>query len=160
MNRSVHRIALQPVACRQTQQPTTLEIVHQQQTNNLATLSRNPRDLYLLWSEYEFGIGNRKPAREFTAVERGRVKYNYHRRKVVWDKIAELVQAGWTSDMAIDAIYNAYGRHLPVRDTGRLSMQCGGIGSMEGIPHYRFKSVDSHVIPLLTHIGKTCTCLA
>ena len=114
VNRSVHRIALQPVARRQNQQPTTLEIVHQQQTNNLATLSRNPRDLYLLWSEYEFGIGNRKPAREFTAVERGRVKYNYHRRKVVWDKIAELVRAGWTSDMAIDAIYNAYGRHLPV----------------------------------------------
>ena len=47
-------------------------------------------------------------------MECGRVKYNYHRQKVVWDKIAELVRAGWTSDMAIDAIYNAYGQHLPV----------------------------------------------
>ena len=89
-----------------------------------------------------FWCGNRKPAREFTAVERGHVKYNYHCRKVVWDKIAELVRAGWTSDMAIDAISNAYWCMVDTYLWHRLSMQCGGIRSMEGIPHFRFKLVD------------------
>jgi hypothetical protein len=48
-----------------------------------ARLSPNPRNLHTLWQEYEFGFGGRKPAKDFMAEERGRVKYSYHRRKVV-----------------------------------------------------------------------------
>ena len=79
-----------------------------------STLSRTPRTLYDLWTEYEYGIGGRKPAKDFTATERGRVKYMYHRRKVVWDKVAELVRAGHTAQVAIDRIYQAYGRNQSV----------------------------------------------
>jgi hypothetical protein len=41
-------------------------------------------------------------------------KYSYHRRKVVWDKMAELVRAGWTAQTAIDRIHAAYGAGVSV----------------------------------------------
>ena len=60
-----------------------------------ATLSPTPRTLYLLWDEYEHGIGGRKAARRFSREERGSVKHKlYHRRKVIWDGLAELVRDG------------------------------------------------------------------
>ena len=74
-----------------------------------ATLSSCPRTLYVLWQEWEVGIGGRKAARLFTARERGRVKYSYHRRKVVWDAIQHQVYVGHTAERAIDRIYNLYG---------------------------------------------------
>ena len=69
----------------------------------------NPRSLHVPWEEYEFGIGGRKPAKAFTPAERGAVKFAYCRRKVVWDKIAEMVRAGHTAQVAIDLIYEVYG---------------------------------------------------
>jgi hypothetical protein len=48
-----------------------------------------------LWIKYEFGIGGRKPAKDFTPTERGKAKYNYHQQKVFWDVIAALVWGGW-----------------------------------------------------------------
>jgi hypothetical protein len=79
-----------------------------------ATLSRTPRTLYLLWEEYEHGIAGRKAARLFTREERGRVKHKYCRRKVVWDCIATLVRAGFTSQVAIDRVYHVYGVNTTV----------------------------------------------
>lgn len=79
-----------------------------------AVLTRTPRDLHILWMEYEFGIGGRKAARLFTPAERGACKYKYHRRKVVWDKIMELIRTGHTAQTAIDAIYDVYGQHRTV----------------------------------------------
>jgi hypothetical protein len=74
-----------------------------------ATLSPNPRTLDLLWQEYQFGIGGRRPAKSFSARERGRVKHMYHRRKVVWDVLASLVGAGMTAQQACEKIYAVYG---------------------------------------------------
>ena len=74
-----------------------------------AELSARPKNIYSLWHEYEFGLGNRKAAKEFTAIERGRVKHIYCKRKIVWDVIANLVNGGWTSKRAIDKIYEVYG---------------------------------------------------
>jgi hypothetical protein len=136
INRSVRRIALQPVQRPRNQQPPGGAAAIEPPAGagvlvaNAATLSRNPRTLYLLWHEFEFGIGGRKAAREFTAVERGRAKYAYHRRKVVWDKIAEKIRAGWTANTAIDAIYNHYGRGTSVTiiiNTMRRD-RIGGVG--------------------------------
>ena len=79
-----------------------------------STLCPNPRTLYNLWEEYERGIGGRKAASLFTTQERGRVKYKYCRRKVVWDCISALVRAGFTAQVAIDRIYNVYGLNAPV----------------------------------------------
>jgi hypothetical protein len=76
-----------------------------------ASLSPLPKTIHDLWHEYEFGIGGRKPARDFTAAERGgRNKHTYYRRRVVWDVVAALVRAGWTSQAACDEIYRTYGR--------------------------------------------------
>ena len=79
-----------------------------------ATLSPNPTTLHLLWHEYEFGLYGRKPAKDFTAQGRGQNKCSYHRRKVVWEKIAELIRAGWTAQAAIDRIHAAYSANASV----------------------------------------------
>ena len=42
------------------------------------------------------------------------MKYNYHRRKVVWDAIAELIRSGWTANTARDRIQEVYGRNLSI----------------------------------------------
>ena len=39
-----------------------------------ASLSPHPRTLYELWDKHVIGIGGRKPAREFTATDRGKLK--------------------------------------------------------------------------------------
>jgi hypothetical protein len=75
-------------------------------------LSQHPRNLYVLWQEWEFGIGGRKAARLFTAAERGRAKHTYTRRKAAWDAIAYQVRAGHTAERAIDRLYGHYGRNL------------------------------------------------
>ena len=75
-----------------------------------ATLSKCPRNLYVLWQEYQFGLGGRKPARLFTSVERGRVKFKYSRRKIIWSAIDRMVRSGDTAQVAIDRIYEVYGR--------------------------------------------------
>ena len=79
-------------------------------TVGAATLSKCPRNLYVLWQEYQFGLGGRKPARQFTAVERGRVKFKYSRRKIIWGAIDRMVRGGATAQVAIDRIYEVYGR--------------------------------------------------
>ena len=56
------------------------------------------------------GLNGCKPAKEFTLEERGKVKSVYCRRKVFWDVITLLVNAGHTSEVAIDKVYANYGR--------------------------------------------------
>lgn len=82
----------------------------------VATLSRCPRDLYILWREFEFGIGGRKPARHFTRFERGRVRVVYSKRKLVWSTIDRMVRGGYVAETAIDKIYEVYGRGLSVTE--------------------------------------------
>jgi hypothetical protein len=65
--------------------------------------------LFVVWAEYESGVGGNKPARLFTASERGKVRFMYCRRKIIWDTIEGLVQRGLTSDAAIDRVYNECG---------------------------------------------------
>ena len=74
-----------------------------------ANLTQHPRSLYILWQEWELGIGGRKAARLFTAKERGRVKCTFTRRKAAWDAIENLVRSGLTADRAIDRLYDHYG---------------------------------------------------
>jgi regulator of replication initiation timing len=81
---------------------------------SVATLSPNPKNLFILWQEYEIGLGGRKAAKLFTREERGRVKHKYSRRKVVWDCISNLVRAGLTAHLAIDRIHQVYGEATQV----------------------------------------------
>jgi hypothetical protein len=76
----------------------------------------NPKSLFDLWDEIlKWGQG-RKPARLFSETERGRVKYKYTWRNVVWDIVRKLVDMGHSSHRAIDTIYNVYGAQTSVTD--------------------------------------------
>jgi len=77
-------------------------------------LSKRPKDLYSLWTEYTHGLGGLKAAKEFTPVERGVVKQKYYRRKAFWDVVATHVDAGYTAPVAVDLVYQVYGRSLSV----------------------------------------------
>jgi hypothetical protein len=120
LNSGINRIALQPA--RRVAQNANNDANQPQQNNNVApgnnggvaALSPTPRCLYVLWAEYQDGIGGRKAARLFTSVERGQVKHKFTRRKVVWDAVERLVRGGLQANVAIDRIYQAYGRELTV----------------------------------------------
>mmetsp|Transcript_11854 Transcript_11854/g.17783 ORF Transcript_11854/g.17783 Transcript_11854/m.17783 type:complete len:154 (+) Transcript_11854:363-824(+) len=85
-----------------------------------STLVSTPCDIFVLWQEYEFGVGGRKPAKLFNQTERGRVKYKYSLRKIVWDCIDGIIRSGYTADAAIDKIYEIYGRDKGVTQIIRL----------------------------------------
>ena len=116
LTRSVNRVALQPIAHpRTTNESTTVGTARLGRVADAnATLSSSPKSLYVLWDEWMYGLGGKKPARLFTAVERGRSKRKFSRRRVVWDKISEMVRSGMTAHTAIDAIYHHYGHNKSV----------------------------------------------
>ena len=102
---NIKRIAIAPRNCmRQTQEDGP----NVNATAPLATLTTKPKTLYDLWDEYVFGVGGRKPAKDFSAAERGKVKFKYSRRKVVWSLILKLVDSGMSAQVSIDRIYAAY----------------------------------------------------
>jgi len=121
VNQNLRRIAQQPTRMLQRAHER-----NQQRNNNNgggaahpprpADLSSTPRTLYALWDEFVIGIGGRKPASEFTREERGRVKFKYCRRKVIWDRVRLLINAGLTAQVAIDRIYDVYGQSKSVTD--------------------------------------------
>lgn len=74
-----------------------------------ASLSKNPRSLYTLWHEYEFGIAGRMPAKFFSSRDRGANRYTYSKRKTFWDLVVKMVNRGRSANEAIDFIYRYYG---------------------------------------------------
>lgn len=134
VNGNVRRVALQPVArsraavvaAADVAAATTAAVVGDNERALLspalavmtspATLMANPKSLYDVWNEYLNGVGGRKPARLFSEAERGRVKFKYSRRKVIWDVVRNMVSLGHTANRAIDLIYEVYGPQTSVTD--------------------------------------------
>jgi len=129
LNKNIKRIALQPVLRSRAlleQALRTLQVEMDDDDDGaegrtprvaprpLATLYRSPKSLYDLWQEYQFGLNGEKPAKDFSSSERGKNKSMYCRRKVFWDVISTLIRAGYTSDTAIDKVYQVYGRGTSV----------------------------------------------
>ena len=85
---NIKRIALSPG------KPIGRDTTQLRHVPNQVSLSSNPRTIYDLWDEYTLGLGGRKAAKEYTPRERGKVKYKYTRRKVVWDTISMLPNSG------------------------------------------------------------------
>ena len=79
-----------------------------------ALLMSRPQTCHNLWQEYMFGGPGRKPAKDFTMAERGKVKHMYSLRKPLYDKVAELVRSGVSATVACDKVYEAYGHNLPL----------------------------------------------
>ena len=67
-------------------------------------LMRCPRTLHVLWSEYQFGNGGNKPAKLFTARERGKVKFVYSLRKPFWTLVEKIICLGYSHTNAIDLL--------------------------------------------------------
>ena len=105
MNTNVRRIATQPVV--RAVVPTSEKTI-------MSKLTKSPSDLFVLWREYDQGLDGGKAAKDYTAVERGRNKHTYSRRRVFWDAVVKLMARGYMADSAIDRISGAYGRRLSV----------------------------------------------
>ena len=73
-------------------------------------LSRNLKDLYTVWKEWELGLNGMKPTRDFTIHEIGANRFAFSQRKNRWDTVTRMIAHGFTSDTAIDRIYVVYGR--------------------------------------------------
>ncbi|KAG9411958.1 hypothetical protein AC1031_017595 [Aphanomyces cochlioides] len=110
MNDVMHEILCCPSSAHNASERTSTYSQHGQEQDG----SKRPKDLFELWQEFEFGSGGRKAAKNFAAAERGANKFAYSRRKVFWDTVANLVRAGYTSDVVIDKVYVVYGRQLSV----------------------------------------------
>jgi hypothetical protein len=89
-------------------------VAHGNINPNNASLSPTPRLLIELWTKWTVGIGGWKPAKDFTAAERGQEKFKYSRHKVGWGLIVSLVQSGLTAVVAINQIYAVYGPGMSV----------------------------------------------
>ena len=81
-----------------------------------ADLLAHPRTLHNLWAEWQFGGPGRKPAKDLNSGKQGAVKISYSFRKAFWDKVAEMVRAGYTAHVACDKIYACYGKSISVTD--------------------------------------------
>ena len=91
--------------------PAPVQVIPPPQT---AVLSSKPANLYTLWAEWHQGVGGLKPARLFTAEERGRSRFKFSRRKIVWDAVQALILSGDSHQVAVDKIYQQYGENLTV----------------------------------------------
>ena len=76
-----------------------------------ATLSALPRDLLVLWREYQHGLNGRKPARLFSTHERNTPpnKQKYYRRNVVWQCMRRQIARGLTPEQAARELLTLYG---------------------------------------------------
>ena len=105
----MHGVPMREIENRGDQEEIGRAIETNRVVDQIPNLSQNPRSVHELWDEWQFGIGNRLPAKDFSARDRGKCKYTYHRRKVVWDKVSEMVRSGFTVNEACNSIYSAYG---------------------------------------------------
>ena len=78
------------------------------------------RSLGVLWTEYEIGLGGYKPAKNFTARERGMVKIGYSLRKRLWLLVDRIIRHGYIHATAIKKIENVYARGRRVSITAIL----------------------------------------
>ena len=117
LNKNINRIAVQPPRmATQDQVHYNNDRLENEVNNPPALLSRCPRSLFDLWTEYQYGVGGNKAAKHFTYKERGRCKCTYSKRKIVWDTIDRLLRSGaqYTAVTAIDEIHRCYGQGLSV----------------------------------------------
>lgn len=128
LNQNVQRIAYAPGAQRTTHDSAliapSLDVLQgqnveetglDQQSRRTSLLGKHPRSLHDLWNEYEIGTPGKKAAKDFTARERGgKNKHTFYLRKILWDKVAEMVRGGMDAKTACDKMYEAYGHNQSV----------------------------------------------
>ena len=154
VDRSMRRIASFPVSRRSRNANRNANSADNVDTNDSASesndgrnviivnanLTKQPKTLYKLWDEWEFGIGGNKPAKLFSPIERGRVKFQYSLRKCFWNLCSEMIRRGYTSGTAIDKIYSVYvGMSLTqILRSIRNENRTGGNPELQGSPATSF----------------------
>jgi len=138
INKNVRRLQMTAPTVRRTVPGNgNINIAATQPRRPEVQLSKRPKDLYSLWTEYTHGLGGLKAARDFTSVERGAVKQKYYRRKTFWDVVATHIDGGFTAPAAIDLLYQVYGRNLSV--TMVLNKMLEDRKRFNGRPHPRLR---------------------
>ena len=110
----INRIARAPAARQIDPVPGAVvdpdRVLNRRHIGPIALLSSKPGNLHVLWQEWESGTSGRKPAKDFTAHERGQCRHKYSRRKYVWGAVEKNIALGHDHMSAIDCIYQKYGR--------------------------------------------------
>ena len=98
--------------------PGAANVQQEPQQAGAATLSPMPRTLHELWNEWEYGIGGRKPAKNFTRQERGNraggIKQKYYRRNKFWKWMCYKIRSGRSVDACIHLVRQTYGHRKSV----------------------------------------------
>lgn len=142
INKSINRIFIQPPRQGTQQQRNDRDARNNfrdeaealAQPELLAVLGKAPKTLFDLWAEYAFGVGGNKAAKDFTFHERGKNRFAYCRRKVIWDCISLHIHAGHTAAAAIERIHECYGKNQNVTAIIKMMVQDKKIG---GHPNLR-----------------------
>ena len=101
------------------------------------TFADAPKNLYVLWSEFDSGVGGNKPTRLFTVSERGKLRFMYCLRKIVWDTIEALGKRGLASDVAHDQIYSECGdQNIKVNDVIKILKYFRQVGNASLVSSY------------------------
>ena len=120
LDNNIKRIGIVPFATKTKNNVVTLDEnnVDESSDKNTAsykyTLSKKPKTLNDVWHEYEYGIGDRVPAKYFTPTQRGNVSKTYYQRNLVWKIILKLINKGHSAEAACAKIYDVYGQSLSV----------------------------------------------
>ena len=74
-----------------------------------------------LWTEYEFGIGGRKAAKDWSAEERGnpKQKQTYYRRNCLWKIQVHLINKDHRIEAANALILQTYGQTTSVTNISK-----------------------------------------
>jgi hypothetical protein len=85
------------------------------------TLCPNLTTLMSLWTEYEFGIGGRMPAKNWNAAQRGNKsqKQTYYRRNCIWKLQLLLVKKDHRIESANREIRRTYGQNTSITNTAK-----------------------------------------
>ena len=110
MNNSLNKVVAVPAITRwqlNNEQDEVNEANENQEVVEIP-LMKCPRTLAILWTEFEFGIDGNKPAKYFTAKERGVVQFAYCLRKPFWLLIQKLIRHRHTHLTAISELERVY----------------------------------------------------
>jgi Transcriptional activator of glycolytic enzymes len=118
-NENLKRIAMAPArvvgrATVMTATTAAVQMVNNHLGDPKAMLSPNPRSLHHIWEEWTTGLNGNKPASQFTREKRGKNKCKFCWRKILWDTIGDLVQAGLSPHVTIDCIHAVYGANQSI----------------------------------------------
>jgi hypothetical protein len=98
---------------RQQVQAATLNAQAQGIVAGTAIMIEKPDSLHQIYDEFEFGIGGRKPAKDFTVQERNNrangTKQKWYRREIIYWMICQLTNRNYTVHAAIHKIQQAIG---------------------------------------------------